>query len=602
MQMNFFDMEEFAELKAEVKKKEAPKKKEGKQSTKGKSSPKPIYKLPLTMKSVAGDLVMTDGKGTEEEVKKFLAEKGPYYAICDVSKKNDAYLCRPNNKEGVEKGTISMDGIQVLFVTEEVDVTDLVGEIDLSNLFEHVLKKIGLIGLKLTLFKSGKSMVILPAESSAVKQVFEDVEQVEVLRNGEKVTIAIDPEAEDLEGQLKELDGYGTLYDLYPCGEQYYLGPKYSGVSSSSAVKVSKYSVEGVRLSLMFTSYDLSPEDFGGKRAVTEEELLSFLDQKGHPEYRLAGAVFTWLGKDKTILHVGTRGSKKGADDKEAMDRLKLPYGRQKVMFRGQVYDFLNHPCFYGGRSLENGQTFFAWKKDKADISYWVALSRFFCENCDSEVSIHLFYEPKSETFKWYVPFQQAYHASVEAERDPFLECREVSGLVKIGEFHSHGMIPAFFSWTDDEDEILPGIYGVMSCSDGKQLYRVVLGADMQFLLTEEQAAAAFMDSGEDRQSWVLGWFHQVYNLSPGNGSHYIVYVGYERARAIYTPSYEMASFFDGMFHIYSIDRGLKVDYSSKDRHFLISAEELHWKAGEPLMQDRRFGDRLDALFEEDLC
>ena len=50
MQMSFFDFEEFNELKAEAKKKEAPrKKKEEKQ--KKKSAPKTVYKLPLTLKT-----------------------------------------------------------------------------------------------------------------------------------------------------------------------------------------------------------------------------------------------------------------------------------------------------------------------------------------------------------------------------------------------------------------------------------------------------------------------------------------------------------------------------------------------------------------------
>ena len=119
-----------------------------------KAAPKTVYKLPLTLKSVAGDLMMTEGTGTEEEVKQFLAEQGPFFAICDVSKKDDAYLCRPKNHEGVEKGTISVDGMQVFFGAEAVDVTALTGEVDLTNLFEYVLKSKGLSGLKLTLFKN----------------------------------------------------------------------------------------------------------------------------------------------------------------------------------------------------------------------------------------------------------------------------------------------------------------------------------------------------------------------------------------------------------------------------------------------------------------
>lgn len=91
------------------------------------------------------------------------------------------------------------------------------------------------------------------------------------------------------------------------------------------------------------------------------------------------------------------------------------------------------------------------------------------------------------------------------------------------------GRIPAFFSATDDEDETFPGLYGVVSCGDDRKVYRAVLGADKQIFLTEEQMKTVVYDSDEDRLSWVLGWFHQVYNKSIGNGSHYIVLVGQEK-------------------------------------------------------------------------
>ena len=431
-----------------------------------------------------------------------------------------------------------------------------------------------------------------PLNISEIDEDQKDEKEKQLLANISRIS----EEAETLEEQLKELEGYGSLYDLYPCGEKYYLGPKYAGVSSASTVKVTKYAIDGVKLSLMFTSYDLSSEDFGGKKSVTEEDLLNFLDAKGHLEYRLAGAVFTWLGKDKNILYVGTKGSKKGADDKETLDKMQLSIGRQRVMHQGEIYDILNHPCFYCGSSLESDQKLFIWKLEKVDISYWLAISRFFCENCDSEVAVHLFYDPKRKSFKWFVPFQQVYHASVEAEREPYLECYEVSGLVKVGEFHSHGRIPAFFSATDDEDETFPGLYGVVSCGDDRKVYRAVLGADKQIFLTEEQMKTVVYDSDEDRLSWVLGWFHQVYNKSIGNGSHYIVLVGQEKTKAIYVPSYEMARFFEGIFHVYSIDRGLRKDYCPQDHHFLISAEELTWRKGDPLLCGCGYADQLVAL------
>ena len=73
-------------------------------------------------------------------------------------------------------------------------------------------------------------------------------------------------------------------------------------------------------------------------------------------------------------------------------------------------------------------------------------------------------------------------------------------------------------------DETFPGLYGVVSCGDDRKVYRAGTRADKQIFLTEEQMKAVVYDSGEDRQSWVLGWFHQgLQQESNGNGSHYIV-------------------------------------------------------------------------------
>jgi hypothetical protein len=69
-----------------------------------------------------------------------------------------------------------------------------------------------------------------------------------------------------------------------------------------------------------------------------------------------------------------------------------------------------------------------------------------------------------------------------------------------------------------------------------------------------------------------------------------------EKTKAIYVPSYEMARFFEGIFHVYSIDRGLRKDYCPQDHHFLISAEELTWRKGDPLLCGCGYADQLVAL------
>ena len=51
-----------------------------------------------------------------------------------------------------------------------------------------------------------------------------------------------------------------------------------------------------------------------------------------------------------------------------------------------------------------------------------------------------------------------------------------------------------------------------------------------------------------------------------------------------------------GIFHVYSIDRGLRKDYCPQDHHFLISAEELTWRKGDPLLCGCGYADQLVAL------
>ena len=66
---------------------------------------------------------------------------------------------------------------------------------------------------------------------------------------------------------------------------------------------------------------------------------------------------------------------------------------------------------------------------------------------------------------------------------------------------------------------------------------------------------AVVYDSGEDRQSWVLGWFHQVYNKSNGNGSHYIVLVGAGKDKKPFMfHRMKWHDFLKVFFHVYSID------------------------------------------------
>jgi len=91
----------------------------------------------------------------------------------------------------------------------------------------------------------------------------------------------------------------------------------------------------------------------------------------------------------------------------------------------------------------------------------WVYFSTMIYDKYRSEVLMDLYFDPKTHDFLWYVPKQKVSGASVFASFETFLQS-SLCGLKKIGQFHSHGTYPAFFSPTDDADEVIPGIYGVI--------------------------------------------------------------------------------------------------------------------------------------------
>ena len=51
-------------------------------------------------------------------------------------------------------------------------------------------------------------------------------------------------------------------------------------------------------------------------------------------------------------------------------------------------------------------------------------------------------------------------------------------------------------------------------------------------------------DSDEDRLSWVLGWFHQSTTRASEMEATILCWWGRKRQKAIYVPSYEMATIF----------------------------------------------------------
>ena len=202
--------------------------------------------------------------------------------------------------------------------------------------------------------------------------------------------------------------------------------------------KETLYSVKNAVISLFFEQFAVTAQDFGGKEEVSEKEIRDFLKQKGHPEYGFSenGLVITSVkdpdNKERTWLIVNTKGSKKGAQCHPFFDL--SPDG---FVWTGPR---IPHHIF-----LE-----FTWTAARV------------CKKYDSEIIMELFYDERRREYFWYIPYQKCSFASAESAGEVFIENRFLSGAVRIGTWHSHGRIRAFFSSIDDADERYPGLYCVI--------------------------------------------------------------------------------------------------------------------------------------------
>lgn len=202
---------------------------------------------------------------------------------------------------------------------------------------------------------------------------------------------------------------------------------------NSGKAKEVTYPVQGTTINLLFHEYRLDSADFGGKTAISESDIKKFLVAQGHREFAFAKMNVQYSKKEKMIL-VTIQGSKKGGAPS------------------------CGHPLF---TSSENA---FHWNKEK--IPFDVLLEgRMICSKAFSklqaELLLELYYQSSTHRYFWYMPEQYVTTGSIEANMEPYLQAESLCGLVKVGQFHSHGIYKAFFSRTDERDEKVPGIYGV---------------------------------------------------------------------------------------------------------------------------------------------
>ena len=111
----------------------------------------------------------------------------------------------------------------------------------------------------------------------------------------------------------------------------------------------------------------------------------------------------------------------------------------------------------------------------------------FFKEISDrhnTEAALQLFYDRDENAYFLSVPTQYVSHASVEYERDYELECN----YLLVADIHSHGSIPAFFSGTDDADELGTRLFIVFGDFRNKWTAKLRAGSGGYFKDLEKNA------------------------------------------------------------------------------------------------------------------
>lgn len=479
-----------------------------------------VYDLPLGIICDGRTYELTSvlaGKGqvTMKELQAGICKMFPWYpedishADLDESKKV-AYVTYKNH--GTQKGELQMGEGDVLRVMgNEMDVSNLVNPegatIEVSIIQEAIKKEHpecyadnSPLWKQISVLRSDKAGMLVaimppdPVQAIPVGDTLKFVPPgeiaVEISRERQMKTI----QERDIEGadeltvaELETILGEEGLtlnkqltISKTNTNRLYYL---LSNVSVKNSVATSKpkaelYPTVDTILSVYYAKYHLSPADFGGKEKVDKNALLSFLVEKGHKEYGYCDVRVNYVTKGKMIL-VSAVGSSKGhmitapLEDFLEMETVRgilnehgEDFIHERIERDGIQYHLVDTPMYT--TIIPDGETsqvfYLDWKLPRIPAGIFAQgeyVSRYVFKKYHSEVCMDLYFSRKSREYVWNIPNQVVTGATAQTITDPFLETTELSGLIKVGQAHSHGQYPAFFSMVDDRDENTPGIYGV---------------------------------------------------------------------------------------------------------------------------------------------
>lgn len=234
--------------------------------------------------------------------------------------------------------------------------------------------------------------------------------------------------------------------------------------------KETTYPTDAV-ISMIFHRIPLTPEMFGGKKRVSDKEIIAFL-AKDYPEFTEARTKLTYE-KDGNYIFPSLKSSSKGSDAfcsrEECLAAAKQSpvYFLGKYMENGAEVRYEKTPVSVVEASADGTVGRFQWKLPKIPKQILNVIRELFArisENYEVEALVQITFDPYVAEYSVRIPDQIVSKAAVTTD-DMALWTSEMYYVMDI---HSHNTMPAFFSPIDDRDEVANRVYGVMG-SFGKE-------------------------------------------------------------------------------------------------------------------------------------
>ena len=195
-------------------------------------------------------------------------------------------------------------------------------------------------------------------------------------------------------------------------------------------------------------SYPLTPEMFGGKEKVTLSEIKKVMAEKEPIFADEKRSLDTYYRPEDNRLSVGFKSGSKGAA------------GSQRELRSLPIGDFYTYE--------ENGAKLVAFERKLPKIPEVILreVISFFKEDLSKEAACRLLYRKATGTYE--VQKAIGVFTKVRADYEYPTDYELMSGeKLQVMEFHSHNTMRAFFSTTDDVDEVgRPGVFGVIGRLD----------------------------------------------------------------------------------------------------------------------------------------